>query len=127
MSDKHNECGVTEHCGLVLCPARKASALRATQTQDSEWGQLVVRNEPGGQRHFLDGIAVHCGYGLRLQRSEVRDDDYGEYTVLHDEGVWVRYEASWGRDGLRATLHANVAGAEFVASHEPWHRFRWPA
>jgi len=47
--------------------------------------RLVLRQDDGGWRHFLDGEPIHCGRGIEVR---LRD------------GTWLRgaYEASW-RDG----------------------------
>jgi len=52
---------------------------------------LVVDVEGGSRRHFLDGIAVHCGDGLELRLAD---------------GSWmsVRYELDWYKNGERKPL-----------------------
>lgn len=122
----HDDCYLDENCGRADCPAVKAIAARATANALPEWGALKIRTGPGGERHYLQGKAVHCGAGLRLQRVEERHDDYGSYTVRHDDGVPVRYEASWGPGGVSAALYTMVGGHVFARDVESYHRLRWP-
>lgn len=95
----------------------------------NEWSRIEVRSEGlAGLRHYLDGRGIHCGEGIELQVREVRyDEDTGRSTTTyHPRGIVVRYEATQNRGELRATLHVDVAGDEFVSKLEPWMRFRWP-
>lgn len=119
-------CWLDEPCGDHGCATTRAAALRA-EVRRGAWSRLAVVRETGGPRHYLDGQPIHCGTVLALQRLESRHDDYGTYSVpMQRDHVYVRYEASW-RDGeLRATLHTDVGGHEFVAPLEAWMGFRWP-
>lgn len=125
--DPHDDCFVSRPCeggNPSTCRFEPARRARAQQKQ-GEWGRLVVKQEPGGLRHYLEGRPVHCGVGLELQQVAEKSDDWGEFTVPQQVGTIVRYEATQA-GGLTATLHALVAGYEFVTSAEPWMRFRWP-
>ncbi|MBK8002316.1 MAG: hypothetical protein IPK15_27405 [Verrucomicrobia bacterium] len=72
---------------------------------------LILREEPGGYRHYLDGRPVHCGAQLELH-------------VGGPDGAWlpVRYEADLG-DCPRVTLHA--CGGIIEPGRDA--TFRWPA
>lgn len=132
----HSNCWAGEPCEVGKpdeCPPSIAEAARAKRDKGTPWAQFTLRREPGGLRHYLEGKPIHCGYALELQRVTYKSDDYGEYSVFVQECDVVRYEAQilpagpGRRDGeIRATLHADVGGHEFVARLEEWMRFRWP-
>jgi len=61
-----------------------------------------------------------------LQSVDYRSDDYGEWAQALPKGTRVRYEASIMATGIKASLHANVGGHEFITRVEPWMRFQWP-
>lgn len=106
---------------------RRLKAFKAREeAKRGQWGELVLKREPGGLRHYLDGKPVHCGMGLILQATADKEDDFGGYTVPLEMGNSVGYEASH-RDGkLDVTLHLYLSGHEFVTGLQPWMRFRWP-
>lgn len=123
----HDDCSVHEPCSAPSgrdCPLEPARQ-RRREAKQGEWSQLVVKREPGGLRHYLDGQPVHCGAGLELQSWEDKSDDYGEYTKVLQVGVSVRYEASFFTK-VEWSLHHYTGGHEFIAQGEAWHRFRWP-
>jgi hypothetical protein len=133
----HDECWPGEPCKVDprACPHEEVRQRRAG-LRGSEWGQLELRREGSGLRHYLDGEPVHCGAGLELQAIEYKSDDVGEFTTFLQRGRGVRYEASTlqvvSRDGrpqpstLHAQLYTVVDGHSFVARAEAWMRFRWP-
>jgi len=124
--ERHAECWFGEVCAIGRaddCPPTIAARKRDKGTA---WPMLEVRRELGGLRHYLEGEPVHCGAGLQLQAITFRADDYGEWQVALPLGTRVRYEAAIGDTEIRATLHADVAGHEFIARLEKWMRFRWP-
>ena len=126
LREEHSHCWLGEPCALNRpdeCPPTLAARKR---DKGAPWSALVVERECSGLRHYLEGKPVHCGTGLVLQSHEYRDDDYGEYTRALQQGNRVRYEASIGDQQIRATLHADVGGHEFVAPLKAWMRFRWP-
>lgn len=90
------------------------------------WGELAQQVDAGGLRHYLEGEPIHCGAVLVLQSIEYRSDECGEWSVALSRGTRVRYEARISHAWIRATLHADVGGHEFVAALEPWMRFAWP-
>lgn len=110
------------------CPPELARRRRREEkaAHGGPWSALELRQEDSGPRHYLDGKAVHCGACIELQALGWRDDDYGSYTVPLNKGQLVRYEASLVTGNVRVTLHADVAGREFVAGLESGMRFRWP-
>jgi hypothetical protein len=57
-------------------------------------GRLILDEDGGGPRHFLDGRPVSCGSGLEMK-------------VPGDKWVRVRYEASLVRGPIRVYLYAN--------------------
>ncbi len=87
------------------------------------WSPIVRGGDAGGRRDFLDGRPIHCGDSLELQAIDVRDDDFGSFTVWTSKGVRVRYELEPDK---RITLYAGVAGLSFTHPHEQGMRFRWP-
>jgi hypothetical protein len=133
MSDRvHPECWFGEIKQGAPCAAGRPDECPPTiaarkRDKGTPWSALDLRSEGmAGLRHYLDGKAVHCGDGLMLQSVECRADDYGEWTYALPRGTRVRYEASIGDREIRATLHADVGGHEFVSRLEPWMRFSWP-
>jgi hypothetical protein len=131
--DRHDECSVwDERCQAgdeATCPKAEPRKERARERAKAgpEWGKLIARREPlNGWRHYLDGEPVHCGSAIELQAVEDRYDDYGDYSVPRQTGAVVRYEANLHGAQPHATLHASVAGYEFVSRLEDWMRFRWP-
>lgn len=126
----HEDCSAYEDCEEGRpseCPREPSRELHR-KGRDGAWRALVVRREPGGLRHYLDGKPIHCGDGLELQATEERyDPDGNAYTFYLPKGAPVRYEASQDGKTIRATLHADVAGYHFVAGSEgQGMRFRWP-
>jgi hypothetical protein len=128
----HEGCTLGENCGGAECSPRRAMLKRSVEGARDAWGALEIRKDPrssaaGGPRHYLDGKPVHCGDVLELQERGRCEDDYGDYFVPVLRGARVRYEASGFAEGsIHATLHANVAGEQFVADFQPHMRFRWP-
>lgn len=123
---RHVDCWFGEPCTADRpdeCPPTVAARKR---DKGNPWAALTIRHEPGGLRHYLNGLPVHCGAGLILQAIEYRSDDYGEWSHALSRGTRVRYEAAIGDTEIRATLHADVAGHEFVGRLEAWMRFDWP-
>jgi hypothetical protein len=123
----HDTCSVHDPCDAgapEVCP-REPIRLRRQRDKQGAWGQLIVKKEPGGLRHYLDGKPVRCGSGLVLQHRGTKTDDYGEYSVPLQQGTAVRYEASQDSKELEATLYVLVGENEFTASLQPWMRFRW--
>jgi len=124
----HSLCSVHDPCDTgvpAACPREPARRARA-ELKHGAWSALELRRELGGLRHYLDGRPVHCGAALELQHTQVRSDDYGDFTIPLQAGTVVRYEArNLGRE-LPFTLHVDVGGNEFCAAGEPWFRFRWP-
>jgi hypothetical protein len=91
------------------------------------WGELLVRTERGGLRHYLEGQPVHAGAGLVLQSVSFKQDDYGQYGCPLQIGTPVRYEASFGGSSkVLWSLFTSLGGHEFSSVGEPWMRFRWP-
>lgn len=109
--------GRPEECPPAIAKARRHAG--------SPWHRLEIRRGPGGLRHYVDGVPVHCGAVVTLQAIETRYDDYGSWLVYLDRCTTVRYEATMSRDAIRATVHAFVGGHEFVAAVEAWMRFAW--
>lgn len=134
--DRHRDCwwilrGHGEphekHCGDADCPAliphrRREAAL------EGRWLELklVVGDHVGGKRHFLGADPIHCGALIELQATDTKSDDYGEYTVVLQRGVIVRYEASLSRPEPIVTLYADVGGHTFTSDHHAGMRFRIP-
>lgn len=119
----HTCCALDDNCGGADCPARDA-AIRRTLAREMQWGQLLLGNDGGGRRHFLDGKPVHCGTTLEMQCLEHKEDDYGAFLQPLHKGVYVRYEAQLYPGG-KVTLYADVGGYTFTAELDG-HRFRWP-
>jgi hypothetical protein len=118
-----------DHCDD---PGHAKALLVRRQAKAASWSPIVLGQDRGGWRDFLDEQPIHCGSGLELQALEYRSDDYGEYTVALDRGALVRYEVEWyqappGARPHRVVLYSSVAGHSFTARHEAWMRFRWPA
>lgn len=129
-SPDHSDCSVHDPCEAgdpASCP-REPIRRRRAELRRGAWSALELRRELGGLRHYLDGRPVHCGFGIELQHTVQRSDDFGEFTVPLQAGTVVRYEASLGgrREDAAVTLYADVGGHEFAARAEPWMRFRWP-
>ena len=77
-------------------------------------GQLMSGVDAGGERHFLDGRAVHAGDGLELQLAD-------------DRWVGGRYEWDFKR-GTPALFYMGLAGGGQVSFHIPSSAIlRWPA
>jgi hypothetical protein len=117
----HDTCSVFDPCDVGLpgtCP-REPIRLKRKRDKAGGWGGLVMKREPGGLRHYLDGKPVHCGSGLVLQMQGEKSDDYGEYTVPLQTGTTVRYEGSQDEKEINATLHLVVGGHEFIAPLQP--------
>ena len=110
------------------CPAQQA-AERRRRAQDGRWSALVLGDDGGGPRHFLDDRPVHCGTMLELQALEYASDDYGEYPVPQQCGVVVRYEVTPPQSGTtlddRAMLYLFQGGHEFSRCYHAGMRFRW--
>lgn len=110
------------------CPAVKAAEVRR-RARAGEWSELEVRDEGGGQRHYLDGQAIHCGAMIEIQALEYKSDDYGEYTVCLQRGRLVRYELAWPIKPTslddRVVLYIEVDGHTFTAAGAG-KRYRWP-
>jgi hypothetical protein len=62
-----------------------------------------------------------------MQAIATHYDDCGSWIDYLQRGTPVRYEADIGNREIRATLHADVGGHEFVAAVEKWMRFTWRA
>src|SRR6266704_1561898 len=102
----HDGCSVHDPCEKgkpESCPKEPARRKREADKR-GWWDTLVVKKEPGGLRHYLDGKPVHCGTTLRLQHHGEKSDDYGEYSVPLQESSAVRYEASQDGSQIQATL-----------------------
>jgi hypothetical protein len=122
----HAECLFGYPCELERPDECPPAIARAKREHGRPWSSLTTRREPGGLRHYLEGKAVHCGDGLELQHVAPRFDDYGEYSQALQLGAGVRYEASFDGARIKATVHADVGGHEFVARLDESMRFRWP-
>ena len=107
------------------CPAVAAEERRERARHDGAWAELVLKQEAGGLRHYLDGQPVHCGEGIELQKIAYKSDDYGEYSVFLQEAIPVRYEATRSGSELQVTIYTGLGGHEFATGGEPWMRFRW--
>ena len=59
-------------------------------------GKLVLRNDGGGPRHYLDGKPVSCGTVLKLF--------VGDRPALNDHWRWARYEANLHPNRISVTL-----------------------
>lgn len=134
LEEAHFNCSLFEPCeawkvnpkaGASTCPKEPAREMRR-KAKAGQWSALVLRQEAGGMRHYLDGKPVHCGDGLEIQMLEMKADDYGEYPVPQPKGIPVRYEAAFRSQQISWSLHRDVGGHEFTAVGETWHRFRWP-
>lgn len=96
-----------------------------TLTVTNRYEQLIERDEPGGVRHVLDGVAIHCGDELELGRMCILDD--GARVLDPGPGFYVRYEASWSGPGApRVTLYVDAGGHTFTSTLRPGMLFRWP-
>ena len=134
---KHYNCSLSEAlegqpCAAgdpATCPAH-AAAERRRQAMSGLWSPLEARRGDGDERHYLDGEPIHCGAMLELQAVEVAADDYGDYTVVQQRGLPVRYELAAARKGAaldkRGVLYADIGGHSFAAGIDEWWRFRWP-
>lgn len=115
-----------------LKDVRHTAALHRRHSGAPSWGELELKTDAGGWRHFLDGEAIHCGSGLDLQAIEYKSDDYGEFSLRLSTGVRVRYEVAWLRNRVddvavcpwRAVLYHSTGGHTFTAPLEAWMRFR---
>jgi len=130
MLTPHDECTVHEPCldrsSSTDCPAEPGRKLRR-EAMACAWSQLEVRREDGGLRHYLNGQPVHCGDALELQDREDRYDDDGRgYAAVLPRGHHVRYEARQNGKELCASLHVEVGGHMYEATHWTYMRFRWP-
>ena len=100
---------------------------RRRDAKAGQWSPIVVGQDAGGRRDFLDGRPIHCGTTLELQAIEEGGDDYGSFSVSLSTGHLVRYELTWlPGDERRIDLYVGVGGHTFMTSLEPWMRFRWP-
>lgn len=134
MSDsmkEHWNCNSYEPCVAgdpASCPDEiNRQVLREIEGQ--WWKPLITQVDPGGLRHYLDGEKVQCGEVIEIQDVEsvaFPDDSGNEYQRPLQTGRRVRYEASFGKDRINATLYTTLGGHEFVCRVEPWMRFRWP-
>ena len=71
-------------------------------------GKLVLSEDGGGPRHYLDGRPVHCGEPLQVRLGGV--------------WLWVRYEASLkSLDRVSVCLHAD--GGKIIPDDRA--TFRW--
>ena len=122
----HYTCWFGDPCAVGRpdeCPPTLALRKR---DKGQPWSALELRRDAGGLRHYLEGEAVHCGASVILQATETLYDDYGSWGRALPRGTRVRYEAAIQDREIRATLHANVDGHEFVARLDAGMRFRWP-
>ena len=74
-------------------------------------GNLYLREEDSGLRHYLEGKPVHCGEFIEIQLGGRR----GPWVV-------VRYEANLSRQGVTVCLYA--VGGRIYADEDA--TFRWP-
>lgn len=125
--DPHEACDLYDNCG-ANCPRaieRRARDARRAKGQAERWAKLTPPDRDS--YHYLEGQPISCGAALELQRTEVRSDDYGDYTFYLPDGVRVRFEIAHGPGGTRTpVLYANVGGFSFTSEVEPGMRFRWP-
>lgn len=88
---------------------------------ETPYGNILLDDDGGGPRHFLEGRAIHCGEQLQVQ--------------IGGHWVYVRYEMSLGYpNGLeqrspgfaskvpKPTFHA--AGGRIIPDNDA--EFRWP-
>jgi hypothetical protein len=132
---EEEEHSMSDHLdGLPMCgdPSHR-EAVRLRRSGSPEWSPIVLGNDRGGMRDFLDGQPIHCGTTLELQAIEWKADDFGEFTLRTSTPVRVRYEVAWrwltGADKPTrpdVVLHADIGGHGFTTDLRGWMRFRWP-
>lgn len=106
----------------------KARTAQLTATRGSP---LVLGDDGGGWRQYLDGNPIHCGSTLELAEKEWRGNGDDEAFVFTGRFFTVRYEVAWrtsseGRTERVPMMHKSVAGYAFAAPIEDHHHFRWP-
>ena len=96
---------------------------------------LVLGDDGGGWRQYLDGKSISCGAGLELAERvwKSKRDDYGEvheWTEWTGRWIRVRYEVEWrtrgGKTMRQPMMYATIGGYSFRAEIDDSHRFRWP-
>ena len=85
---------------------------------------LVVGEDCGGVRWFLDGEPVHCGTGLELlfETDCIFDNETGAMTGFTPLWVRVRFEMDFGH----GVIYLPTTGEAAHFNVPPTALFRWP-